>query len=245
MPTSLIRRQQRWSSSDHILEGSGYSGSAEDRCEHIENHSVHFAQAFFQVCLCTWMSTCEMPPQMTWHGWVMCGHPGADVQHPRRVQGPSKKCSSCCPFSCSLPWPWCWALAGHHLGAVGSLQQEKVPASQGLTSVTAEEQHTRGQENLKCSTLDCRSMQWIWPYWHWSQQQTSFCFQQVQLLPILPHAQGKACPPWGGQRTALPLLAGCRCELLEIGCQKLKDKVRLEPVSGKKHMLTGLGFFFL
>lgn len=99
------------------------------------------------------MPTCETPAQVTWHGGAMCGHPRADVQHHRGAQGSSKKCSSCCPFSCSSPWPWCWALGGHHLRAVGLLQQEKVPASQGFTSVTAEE-HARGQENLKCSTLD-------------------------------------------------------------------------------------------
>lgn len=134
MPTSLILRQ--WTFSDLLVttysNGPGYSDFVEDWHEHTDNHRAHFAQgAFFQASLCPWMPIPEMPPQMTWQGWAMSvGIPGWcswTGQHPIGAQGPSEKCRLCHPFSCSLPWPWCWALAGHRLRAVGSLP-EKVPS---------------------------------------------------------------------------------------------------------------------
>ena len=55
MPTSLIPRQQTFS--DLLVttysNRPGYSDFVEDRCEHTDNHSAHFAQStFLQASLC-------------------------------------------------------------------------------------------------------------------------------------------------------------------------------------------------
>lgn len=124
--------------------GPGYSDFVDDGCEHIDHHT--FCQEHLQAA----------PGSLSAHTWSAtpgmggCGHPTVDVQHFREVQGPRRNCSLYCPLSCSLPWPWCWALAGHHLKAAGSLQK-KVSAPQGLTNVMAEE-HARGCGQEKSQT---------------------------------------------------------------------------------------------
>lgn len=96
-----------------------------------------------------------------------------------------------------------------------------------------------GQQNLKRSTLDLQIC---------ARGLTILALKPTANLPLPPAsvAAAHAAPPHrakpvhrgGGWRVALPPLAECRCEVVETGCQKLKVKAGLEPVSSKKHMLT-------
>lgn len=184
-------------------------------------------------------------PRGTWQGWAtgvgipgwMCSWTG---QHPRGAQAPSASVARLAPSPALCPGrdaePWLAAL----LGQSGRCSGRRYLLLKGFQmSWQRSTPGDLGQQNLKRSTLDLQIC---------ARGLTILALKPTANLPLPPAsvAAAHAAPPHrakpvhrgGGWRVALPPLAECRCEVVETGCQKLKVKAGLEPVSSKKHMLT-------
>lgn len=236
----------QWSSSDHIVQWawlfwfSWRPGWAHRQPQHTFCPG-HFLSGF-PVSLNThrWDATpgwCDRDGRQVWasQGGCVPGQGSTPGEHrlPARSAARLAPSPALCPDRDAEPW----------LAAV--LGRSGCCSGEGTCSSRASKCRGRGARqgtwDSKTSNVapwTCRSVPVAWPSWHWSQQQISLCLQRVWRLPTLPPPQGKACPLWGGWRVALPPLAECRCEVVEMGCQKLQVKAGLEPVSSKKHMLT-------